>query len=287
VAVGCLFSGNAANEDGGAIYAWQTSITLTGCTFTQNTARDDGGALHQRETKLVSMTGCHFLGNSARDNGGAIFNRYDTSPELRHCVLSDNVARSAGGAVYSRDGCRPWLTNCLFFGNRAGDSGGAVYSRNNCSPTLINCTITDNTAGFEGGGVMSWDACHPELKNCILWGNTTDNGTPEQSQVQGGTPHFSSCCIECYGRDLSDTGSIKSDPLFVPGVGGDYYLSQQAAGQANASPCCDAGTSPPAAADFAGFTTRTDQVEDSTPLDMGYHYPVVVPVDPGAGDGGR
>jgi hypothetical protein len=43
----------------------------------------------------------------------------------------------------------------------------------------------------------------------------------------------------------------------------------------------------PATADFAGFTTRTDQAQDSVPLDMGYHYPVIVPADRGAGDGGK
>jgi predicted outer membrane repeat protein len=287
VMLDCIFSANAAYEDGGAIYAWQTSLILTGCTFTENSARDDGGALHQRAARFVSMTGCHFLGNSARDNGGAIFNRYDTSPELWHCVFSDNNARSAGGGIYNRDGSSPRLFNCLFFGNRAGDSGGAVYSRNNSDPILTNCTITGNTAGFEGGGVMSWDDCRPELKNCILWGNVTEEGVPEQTQVQGGMPHFSFCCIESYGRDRAGTGSITSDPLFVPGICGDYYLSQEAAGQANTSPCCDAGTMPPAATDFAGFTTRTDQAPDSVPLDMGYHYPVIVPAGPSSGDGGK
>jgi hypothetical protein len=134
---------------------------------------------------------------------------------------------------------------------------------------------------------MNWDDCHPELANGILWGNALDEATPEQAQIQGEMSHLSFCCLESCGRDLAGTGSITGDPLFVPGLSGDYYLSQQAAGRGSTSPCCDTGTSPPAGTDFAGFTTRTDQTEDSVPLDMGYHYPVIVPADPGAGDGGK
>ncbi len=50
---------------------------------------------------------------------------------------------------------------------------------------------------------------------------------------------------------------------------GDYYLSQTAAGQAQTSPCVDAGD-PLATLPYG--TTRTDEVPDAPPADIGFHY---------------
>jgi hypothetical protein len=75
------------------------------------------------------------------------------------------------------------------------------------------------------------------------------------------------------------TGEISSDPIFVPGPRGLYYLSQTAAGQPVNSPCVDAGDTllftNPLNLDslLRSWTTRTDSVPDGSVLDMGYHYP--------------
>ena len=70
---------------------------------------------------------------------------------------------------------------------------------------------------------------------------------------------------------------ISTNPEFTTGPGvyllyyPDYYLSQVDAGQAMDSPCLDTGD--PNSSMFEG-TTRTDQVQDLAPMDMGYHYPL-------------
>jgi hypothetical protein len=51
----------------------------------------------------------------------------------------------------------------------------------------------------------------------------------------------------------------------------DHYLSQIAASQTADSPCVDAGD--PSSPMIIG-TTRTDHVQDSGVIDMGYHYPL-------------
>ena len=55
---------------------------------------------------------------------------------------------------------------------------------------------------------------------------------------------------------------------------GEYYLSQQAAGQDLDSPCIDQGNNEAAYWDLDSFTTRTDFVPDQGIVDIGYHYPI-------------
>jgi hypothetical protein len=71
-----------------------------------------------------------------------------------------------------------------------------------------------------------------------------------------------------------DPSIIGSDPLFVPGTYGNYYLSQTAASQVSNSPCLDKGSGTASSWGLDTRTTRTDNVADSGAVDMGYHYPV-------------
>lgn len=74
-------------------------------------------------------------------------------------------------------------------------------------------------------------------------------------------------------------GDISAEPLFTEGAHGLFYLSQIAAGQAQNSPCLDAGdtllATTPLNLDslLRTWTTRTDSIIDMAQLDMGYHYP--------------
>ena len=74
----------------------------------------------------------------------------------------------------------------------------------------------------------------------------------------------------------SNSHNINADPLFIDG----FFLSQIDAGQPITSPCVDAGSGDINNLDinFIGYTTRTDGVQDVGVVDMGYHYPIFVPV---------
>ena len=73
------------------------------------------------------------------------------------------------------------------------------------------------------------------------------------------------------------TNSLILDPLFVsgPGLIGDYYLSQIAAGQGADSPAVNAGSQTAAAANLTHRVTRTDEQGDQGSVDLGYHYPAL------------
>jgi hypothetical protein len=102
------------------------------------------------------------------------------------------------------------------------------------------------------------------VTNSIVWNNVTESINPSAT--------VSYSCVQGGHEGI---GNIASDPLFMTGPGGAYYLSQIAAGQTVNSPCLDGGN--PASPMITG-TTRTDQVQDAGIVDMGYHYPAVSPI---------
>ncbi|MHC4499756.1 MAG: right-handed parallel beta-helix repeat-containing protein, partial [Planctomycetota bacterium] len=143
-------------------------------------------------------------------------------------------------------------------------------------PNIRNCTFSGNRAGRDGGAISNSEygfyGSRPRLTNCILWGNSDSGGTDESGQMHGGEPVVEYCCIQGLSGGLGGTGNIDSDPCFVSGPLGDYYLSQIGAGQAAESPCVDAGSDLAENFGMDNCTTRTDGVGDTGLVDMGFHY---------------
>jgi hypothetical protein len=148
------------------------------------------------------------------------------------------------------------IENNLIFNNFVSYDGGGIH----CSiPVEIAfCTITGNIADSNGGGVSG----SGRVVHTILIGNAWES-------VHGEFDITWSCVPDDPGE-----GNFSADPLWVSGPGGDFYLSQTAAGQPENSPCVDAGH--PAAPVIEG-TTRTDEVRDRWVTDIGYHYPLPGP----------
>jgi len=241
----CTFSENSARYDGGGIYNRGSSPTLTNCIITGNKA-DTGGGMDNWQSS-PTLTNCIFSGNSA-ETGGGMCNWENSSPTVTNCTFTGNSAVTYGGGMSNFDHSSPTVTNCTFSGNTA-NRGGGMSNDNNSSPTVTNCTFSGNSAGWDGGGTFNYYSS-PTLANCILWGNAaptgpqihnygTSSATVSYSDVQGGWPGI---------------GNINADPRFVrlgywvvpppghPGgpfwVEGNYHLLPD-------SPCIDAGTNTP------------------------------------------
>ncbi|MBN1296948.1 right-handed parallel beta-helix repeat-containing protein [bacterium] len=158
---------------------------------------------------------------------------------------------------------RGTLINCLIVGN--GRHGMAAIHLGN--PDVVNCTLADNS----GYGVML-DESETVFRSCIVW-NNHDGGIDDTISF----PDVAYCLIQGgYGG----TGNLDMDPLFITGSCGDFYLSHTGAGQANTSPCVDAGHAGSQAVCFDsgdgmicldGMTTRVDGFVDTETVDMGYH----------------
>jgi hypothetical protein len=126
---------------------------------------------------------------------------------------------------------------------------------------ISNCTIANNSGFDHFGGIycLNRTQYEPTIIDSIVWDNDTAlyncDGLVTYSCIEGGTT----------GETNTD-----EDPKFIDG----YYLSNVDAGQLEQSPCVDTGSAeandPNIALDH--LTTRTDQVPEGSPVDMGYHY---------------
>ena len=169
------------------------------------------------------------------------------------------------------------MRDCVIAGNSVDVRGGAIVLAGG-NATLLNCTLTENTVleesplqpvrasidvGFYG------HESRLSLYDCILWNSA--NGAEVSSDLTDKVEITYSCVRGGY----EGLGNFDADPLFVSGPLGDYYLSQRAAGQAEDSPCVDAGSMSAYNAALADKTTRTDGVPDSGTVDIGYHYPTL------------
>lgn len=280
----CVISNNRATI-GGGMFNLEGSPIITGCTFRNNEAVWGGalalygfpatdGTVHAGQAGIVAhgdpqLAGCVFVDNRATDSAGALWvHGFQKNPTIVDCVFSHNLAGSDGGALFAQ-GTVHRLYNCLFGGNQAGERGGAVFVLQDVN--LRNCTFADNLAA-SGGGLYTATLVRSSLTNCILWGNAANDGNDETAQADGEQPLVDHACIQGWTGAWGGDANSGADPLFVPGPGGCYYLSQVGAGQPLNSPCVDAGSISAAAAGLHLTSTRFDEVGDSGMVDLGYHF---------------
>ena len=131
-------NGNArqdAEQDGGAVFSYGSSLTLQRCRFEENCAAEEGGAVYSiawDDTYDVEtlVESCTFTGNSAGTEGGAVETSAWTVTTL---TVTDSIFEGnesdAGGGVISADGhgsAFVYVSNSEFTGNRANGSGGVI-----------------------------------------------------------------------------------------------------------------------------------------------------------------
>ncbi len=193
--------------------------TLDGLTVTGGKANEtswdrddgDGGGIYNYEAS-PTLSNCTFVRNSATDYGGGMSNK-NSSPTVTNCLITDNSARDYGSGISNSDSS-PTFVNCIFAHNTSSYRGGGIYNSSS-SPTFLNCTITDNFAVL-GGGISNSDSS-PTLVNCIIWEN--EGGEIPYSYESLPVVGYSNIQGGHEGE-----GNIDSDPLLVDSEYGDYRL---------------------------------------------------------------
>jgi predicted outer membrane repeat protein len=237
------------------------------------------------------------LRNSARNYGGGIYcdaealiyqNRIEAN-----VLMSDtsSACRAYGAGIYVEMSRRPIIFGNLITGNRCATDawkyGAGIRTNLYAKPVIVGNTITGNVCEgphmwSNGGGIYNDIGCTTYVRNNIIANNQATSGSGIYNESGSGgavnSSHNDYYNNALYGCSMG-TGDITQNPLFTAGPGGNYYLSQVAAGQTQNSPCLDAGdtllmTSPLNLDSlFRTWTTRTDSIIDVAQLDMGYHYP--------------
>jgi parallel beta-helix repeat protein len=200
----CTFSGNSAGRGGGMCNIGG-SPTVTNCTFTSNTVVRSGllgrGGGMYNEGGSPTVTNCTFSANTASEiggNGGGMYND-GSSPTVTNCTFSGNTHRG----MYNEGGS-PTVTNCTFSGNTGGGMSGG-------SPTVTNCTFSGNSAG--GGGGMNTSGS-PTVTNCTFIGNTADGDGG--GMRNGGSPTVTNCTF--IGNTASSGGGMDNNSGGSPTV---------------------------------------------------------------------
>ena len=279
-------NGNGHGGSGAGIYG--AEVVITNSALGSNTTGDggwdgspvsgfggNGAGIYCEELSAINCIiinnttgngGVAYWGSIGGDGGDGAGIYCQESLIAQNCLIADN---SSGTGGYG------YIT-----GGNGGDGSG-IYVMNTSTSSVSNCTIINNlngiggnsedTAGCDGLGAGLYGNADTQALDTIFWANS-----PDQLYGQNCT-NVTYCNIEgnpCSGS----TGNIASDPDFVTGPNGDYYLSQIAAGQAATSPCIDAGSDTAVNLGLWKYTTRTDEAGDISIVDMGYHYPMTYPI---------
>ncbi|MCQ2388548.1 MAG: hypothetical protein MJ138_02425 [Kiritimatiellae bacterium] len=242
---GCRFEDNAADCDGGAIFA-EGAVALAaaagdvgGCAFEANVAGLSGGAICMVGVEGVSQptgiavgAGTAFRGNLATNDvagaafwtaGGAIAVTcagFSLEVSGRHVAFEGNRAASAtesyGGAIYAAAGTSADVSCAAFLGNGSGFSGGAVFS---CGDALTISTsiFSNNVVAADGyGGAVS-----VESGAALTMSNATVRGSNRGA-------------VDVYGASAALVNCLVADnngetDVFVGGGDGTALVADHAA----------------------------------------------------------
>jgi CSLREA domain-containing protein len=180
----------AFGDNGGGVFSFNSTLTISNCILSGNTADNNGGAVYIQGGTLF-MTNCTVTGNTASSAGGGITNVGGVIT-VKDSTLSFNAASSTashdatGGAIANGSGAGSSATviNCTLNNNSATTSvspflgkGGGIY--NIGTLTVRNCTLSGNTADDEGGGIAN-------LGSGLVANATVSNSTLSRNGANSG-----------------------------------------------------------------------------------------------------
>ena len=230
----CNLLGNRAANDGGAIHATSSRITIDDVTFEDNRSTGDGGALRFGSEVVAALDTCEFSSNVSANDGGAVhlrqaavtLNKIDFSSNLasrRGGALSSsaseitaseidfilNGSQSHGGAIYTISSTVLTLNDADFFRNSTQGNGGAA----NFTGSTVSCqdvTFRRNTAMTGGGATYANGNTVLDFDTCGF----TENESRQEggaSVISSGSGTYTNCNIAGNSADGNGGGiSIES-----------------------------------------------------------------------------
>uniref|UniRef100_A0A383WN70 Right handed beta helix domain-containing protein n=1 Tax=Tetradesmus obliquus TaxID=3088 RepID=A0A383WN70_TETOB len=239
-AVNCLWEGNQARKDGGAMAAevQATAVRIVNCTFRGNTAgpTEVGGAILVDRVTQLEATNSTFVSNRAGEIAGAIAATAISNATLLNVDMYNNTSGSQGGALGVWNSARMVVQNSRIWGNTAHcwgggaavvfetgtlnisssdvwnntgrQQGGAVSAKDQAQVYITACNLSGNAASRRGGAVRIADGATVVLRDSIISGNQV--GRLERCPKDSSPPSSSS--TSCGGAVfIGDTPSGRSE----------------------------------------------------------------------------
>ena len=192
--------GNAPDNGGGVFSSG--ALTVTNSTFSGNTANNGGGAI-QCESNTLTITASTFSGNSANGfNGGAIY--ADCAATVTSSTFSSNTAFNGGGAIDGEGALT--VSNSSFVGNSA-YYGGSIASFGSDN-AVSNSTFTNNSAH---GDAAIFSASSLTITNSILANSTSGGNCSGPGTITNGGYNISDDATCGFGTSTGANGKTIGD----------------------------------------------------------------------------
>jgi predicted outer membrane repeat protein len=169
-----LFSNCSATRSGGAIFTWQSDLSIDNCEFNNDLTINYGGAI-RCDSSSITITNSDFNQNLALW-GGAIFN-LNSEIYLQHCSFAGNYSEH-GGAIYSNTGSLD-LKNVAIVQNSSNFGGGIGALNTNIE--IDSCLFSQNSVN-NNSGAIDYDIDPNVSSNCQF--KVVNSGFTENSAVQ-------------------------------------------------------------------------------------------------------
>jgi MYXO-CTERM domain-containing protein len=237
-----IVDSGALDIDGGAIYSYQSTISMGDSTITDSIGFN-GGAIHL-DASSITLSDCE-LSNNSGEFGGAIYGAHESSITDEGSSFSYNSSIASGGALYFEnldDQDLPpnvvSLSGSTVTGNSSGLYGGAIATFFNGQVTIDNSTITHNYAYDDGAGLFIYYLYgEVNISNSTISNNTgqyntgggiyayaytdlfIENSTINQNASYshgGGIYAYNRCEVDITGSNISYNASgLAGGGLFV------------------------------------------------------------------------
>ena len=133
---------------GGAACARNVSVLISNCIFIGNTAAGNRGAILSDGSTLVITNTVLANNTSGHDGGALITHAHPSNYSITHSSFNHNQAGDDGGAVFiGRRGSFVRVERCNFTNNHAADKGG-IFTIFGSTAEIIETNMYDNTANL-------------------------------------------------------------------------------------------------------------------------------------------
>lgn len=169
---GCTLINGYNGRDGGGIYNYYASPTLTNLLIYNNKANYGAGIFNYNASPVLEHI--VLIHNTASVDGGAMYVDGSSAPVMNRLTIQNNQAVSGGGIYYRNTGTAR-LSNAIFTGNLATNNGAAVYNQSGDNQ-FNNVTIVDNPF------VVAGDV---RFSNAVVLGDITGSYSAQNSLIKG------------------------------------------------------------------------------------------------------
>ena len=195
------FVGCVASYEGGAIYSYAATASLTGnITFESNSATT-GGGLHARWSNVRVTERSKFKKNIAVFGGG-IYTDNSIFKFNGSSIFRDNKANYTGGGIYAARSVLNFLGSSTISKNYAARDGGGIYTRDGSAVNLYGWSnYQGNSAEYTGGGVSAFQSSFK------LAGHNTFESN---KAAEGGGFYAFDCTVNFPGENVFITNSASN-----------------------------------------------------------------------------